>query len=120
MLKILSTKTLTKRGESMKPENWRQRAENMYFNEGKTIVQIKNAINVSTVSISKYFNSLPKYKLEKKRRIAENKTHRKEYSKEHKRTSRAKSRFDIVCGETLRREHATAVRILSKERFFNA
>jgi len=103
----------------MKPVNWRQQAENLYFNNGKTIVQISKQLCISAVSLSKHFNSLPHYAAEKNQRIEQNKVKRKDYSREHKRISRHKHRHDAICGETLRREQRIAAIILSKERFFN-
>lgn len=103
----------------MKSEQWRQKAENMCFVDGKSIVQISALLGVSTVSLSKYLNSLPQYAAEKNRRKEENKAKRKEYSRNHKRETRKKSPFDYICGLSLKREHETAVKILSKERFFN-
>lgn len=103
----------------MKANDWRKQAENLYFDNGQTIVQISKQLNVSAVSLSKHFNTLPQYTTEKNRRIEENRANRKMYSKEHKRASRQKSRYNIICSETMRREQELAAIVLSKERFYN-
>ncbi|MCL2618166.1 MAG: hypothetical protein FWD98_03825 [Defluviitaleaceae bacterium] len=103
----------------MRRNDWRQQAEKLYFGECKSISDISCAVGVSKVSLSKYFNSLPQYTTEKNQRIEQHRASRKSYSKEHKRASRRKNRYGSICGDTIRREHATAVKILSGERFCN-
>ena len=101
----------------MQPKDWRRQAEALFFNDGKTIVEISYAISVSTVSLSKYFNSLPHYNAEKARRKEQNKN-RTEYYRKHKQASRQYDRYSVVSKETIKNEQRLAAFILSKERFF--
>ena len=99
----------------MKPD-WKSIAAELFFYEGKTIIEISSIIGISVRSISSYFNSLPNYAAEKEKRKQAN-SNRKDYYKNHKRKSR-KRHFN-PCGESLKREHITAVKILSRESFFS-
>ena len=112
----------------MRPVNWKSEAESFYFTSGWSIARISEAIGVSTVSISKHLNSLPHYTAERERRKAQNQS-RTEYFRDYKRKSREEAKGKTltvtackinygVCADTIRREHETAVRILSRERHF--
>jgi len=100
----------------MNSNDWKHQAESLYFEQGKNIAQISGLIGVSTVSISKHLNSLPHYKPEASRRKEANKD-RRDYYREYKRKTRGCINYNI-CRETLKRDHFTAVGILSRERFF--
>ena len=101
----------------MKTDDWKPRAEALFFVEGKNIKQVSSLIGVSVRSISAHLNSLPSYDAERLRRKELNKN-RTEYYREHKKGSRSKINYN-VCGETMKIEHKKAVDILSRERFFN-
>ena len=112
----------------MRPANWKSKAEAMFFTSGWSIARISEAIGVSTVSVSKHLNSLPHYTAERERRKAQNQS-RTEYFRDYKRKCRDETKgkaltaaaYKInygVCADTIRREHETAVRILSRERHF--
>ena len=102
----------------MTMEDWRQRAEALFFVEGKNIREVSGQVGVSVRSVSSYFNSLPHYAVEVKRRRAVN-ANRTEYYREHKRAYRAKNRYNVINSETMRAEQALAARILSRERHFD-
>ena len=100
----------------MKTKNWKQRAEALFFIEGKNITEISKLIGVSVRSISKHFNKLPAYHYEKRQRnIAD--LNRREYFREYKREKRAAAVDYTINKYTMRNEHENAVRILSRERF---
>jgi len=97
--------------------DWRHQAEVSFFSEGKTIVKTAQQLGVSARSVSAYLNSLPHYPAEVERRKEANRN-RTDYYREHKRAKR-KSLEVPITGESLRQEHETAVRILSREKFYN-
>ena len=98
-------------------DGWRQRAERLFFVEGKNIREVSGLIGVSVRSVSAHLNSLSGYKSEVRRRQAANRN-RTAYYREHKRASRAKNRYSIITHETVKIEQAAAARILSRERYF--
>ena len=95
---------------------WRQDAEALYFGSGKTITEISKQLGVSVRSISAYLNGLPHYAAEVERR-KENNKNRAAYFREHKRKSRAMN--FTACAASMKKQHITDVKILSRERFFN-
>ncbi|MCL2188460.1 MAG: hypothetical protein FWC16_00625 [Defluviitaleaceae bacterium] len=102
----------------MNPSDWKQRAEVLFFGDGKKITEVSNLLSVSVRSISKHFNGLPHYEAEVARRKQAAQVRRKECHRLWKQKSRNNCPHAIT-RETLKIEHTTAVRILSKERFFN-
>jgi hypothetical protein len=98
--------------------NWKQEAERLFFDGGLSIVEINGSLGISTKSISSHLNSLPgsSYRAERERRKKAN-ADRSGYFRDYRRKERALVNHGSNT-ETLKREHITAVRILSKERFF--
>ena len=110
-------------------DEWKKKAEELFFDSKLSINEISGYINISVRSISSYLNSHPNYKIERHRRKTENQD-RANYQKDWKKNFRKKTKIEElrkgaryinygVNGETLRQEHITAVKILSRERFFN-
>jgi hypothetical protein len=100
--------------------NWKQEAERLFFDERLSIVKVSDSLGISIKSISAHLNSLPHYKSERERRKKAN-ADRSGYYRNYRRKSRAAKNCAInynACADTLKKDHITAVRILSRERFF--
>ena len=97
----------------MSANSWKKRAEALFFTDKKNLREISGLINISVRSISRHFNSLPAYHMEKTLRKAGN---RKKYFREYKRKSRADNIEYDVTRDTLRLEHEEAAKVLSRER----
>ena len=100
--------------------NWKQEAERLFFDGGLSIVEVSGSLGMSSRSISAHLNSLPHYKDERERRKKAN-ADRTDYYRDYRRKSRAAKNCAInynACADTLKKDHITAVRILSRERFF--
>jgi len=105
------------RGEIVQLTSWKNQAETLFFIEKKQIKEISSLTNVSIRSISKHLNTLPHYAKEVERRKATNQD-RREYFRKNKRKNRASKSHLAITGESLRREHEQAVRVLSSEKFY--
>ena len=94
---------------------WQERAKALFFMEKKSIKEISKTILKSEKSIYSYFKNLPEYKSEKEKRKKVNYKKRKEYQRQWDRQNRA-DRYHCINGESMKREHDVAARILSRER----
>lgn len=96
-------------------DSWREQVRHLFFDCKKSIVEIEGIVGISRKSISGYLRQLPGYQRERERRKLENKERRPEYKRQWER----KHRFTggAVTAETIRREHETAVAILSREKY---
>lgn len=98
----------------MKQTDWKNEAAQLFFGQGKSLVDIADLTGVSRKTLSFYLQTLPGYTAERERRKEENKRKRKEYQREWDRKNR---RYTAVNAETMRREHELAVLILSREKY---
>ena len=99
--------------------SWKEEAKMQYFNYNLSITEIARMTGKSRKSISAFLNTLNSLKPEKEKRKQVNLTERSKKAKEHMRDRRRESHQNVVDGHLLRRDHETAVAILSRERFFN-
>lgn len=95
---------------------WQERAKALFFMEKKSIKEISRIISKSEKAIQNYFKKLPEYKKEKEKRKRANRQKRKEYQKQWDKENR-EDRYHCINGESLKREHDVAARILSAERY---
>lgn len=98
----------------MKQTDWKNEASKLFFEQGKSLVEIAELAGVSRKTLSFYLQSFPGYAEERERRKEENSRRRKEYQREWDRKHR---RYSMVNAETMRREHDTAALILSREKY---
>ena len=96
-------------------ENWRKKAEEMFFNNGLEINDIAVLLDKSRRSIQGYLSTCTAYEHEKEKRSTARKKRRKEYKRQWDRDNRSKS--DTVTAESMRREHDVAAMILSHEKY---
>lgn len=96
-------------------ENWRKKAEEMFFNNGLEINDIAVLLDKSRRSIQGYLSTCPAYEHEKEKRSTARKKKRKEYKRQWDRDNR--HRYDAVSDESIRREHDVAAMILSHEKY---
>lgn len=99
--------------------DWKDEARMQYFDYKMSINEISRITGKSRKSVSAFLNSLSNFSLEKDKRKQENNIKRSIKAKEHMRNKRKETHQNIVDGHLLRRDHETAVSILSRERFFN-
>ncbi len=97
--------------------NWKAEAERLFFDFRLSISDVAAEIKISRQSVSAYLHTCPGYEDERNRRIEENAERRREYKREWNQKQSAEQRYQE--GRSLLREHETAVRILSSERFFH-
>lgn len=98
----------------MKQADWKNEAARLFFEQGKSLVEIAGLTGVSRKTLSFYLQTLPGYAAERERRKEENRRKRKEYQREWDREHR---RYSMVNAETMRREHELAALILSREKY---
>lgn len=96
-------------------KDWKEKAYDMFFNDGLEINDIAILFEKSRRSIQGYLSTCEAYKHEKERRKAACKSKRKEYKRQWDRDNRSKS--DTVTAESMRREHDVAAMILSHEKY---
>ena len=101
----------------MEHMDWKGQAQRLFFEEGKSIVDIAAQLGISRKSISAHLCALPGYARERQRRKEENRKRRREYQKNWDREKRSAGRYTAVNGDTMRREHDLAAIILSKEKY---
>lgn len=97
--------------------NWKDKAYELYFKEHKKINEISKIVGKSRQSVSAFLNT---------KNIAEEKTRRKEVSKnrqriknkEHMKKMRKNKNY-IIENALLKRQHIIDVNVLSRERHFN-
>ena len=94
---------------------WQERVKALFFMEKKSIREISIMLLKSEKSIYSYLKKLPEYKQEKEKRKKANSQKRKEYQKQWDRQNRTE-RYHCINGESMKREHDVAARILSRER----
>ncbi|MCL2188444.1 MAG: hypothetical protein FWC16_00705 [Defluviitaleaceae bacterium] len=99
------------------PERLEGTGRGSFFVEGKKINEVSGLLGISVRSVSKHFNTLPNYKAEVEKRKQANKAKRKEYWRLWQQQRRADDHLKAT-KKTMKLEHITAVKILSKERFF--
>lgn len=99
--------------------HWQERAERLFFEGHRSIVEIEEEIRISRKSISRHLSRHPQYLPERERRKQENLLRRAEYKKDWERKHRPAGRFENppVTKETIQREHDIAVMILSHEKY---
>lgn len=97
--------------------NWKDKAYELYFTEHRKINDIAKLIGKSRQSVSDFLNT---------KNIAEEKTKRKEVSKNRQRiknkehmTKMRKNKNYIIENALLKRQHIIDVNVLSRERHFN-
>ena len=97
--------------------NWKNTAYHLYFVEHKKINEISKIVGKSRQSVSAFLNT---------KNIAEEKTKRKEVSKNRQRiknkehmTKMRKNKNYIIENALLKRQHIIDVNVLSRERHFN-
>lgn len=95
--------------------DWRLRTKALFFVDKKSIAEISRIIGVSRQSVSAYLKALAGYEEERERRKKENAEKRAFYRKQWDRANRPE-RYSSITAETIRQEHETAVRILSRDR----
>jgi hypothetical protein len=98
--------------------NWKKQAEALFFTDHLGITAIATIIRKSRKSVSEHINGCDGYEAEMEFRREGSAEKRKEYRRQWDRANRS-GRYTTVTAESLRNEHETAVRILSKERFFH-
>lgn len=96
--------------------DWKKRANTLFFNDKLNINQISEVLGMSRKSISKYLSSCEGYKKEREERKKINKEKRREYKREWDRANRL-TISQKVTEDDLKRDHETAVRILSAEKY---
>ena len=96
-------------------ENWRKKAEEMFFNDGLEINEISILLDKSRRSIQGYLSTCTAYEHEKEKRSTAKREKRKEYKRQWDRDKR--TRGDTVPAESMRREHDIAAMILSHEKY---
>ncbi len=92
--------------------SWKEKAKALFFMEKMSIAEISKRIGISRKSITNYLKLQPNYRNERERRKSENQENRKKYIKQWSKTKR----YEVIDGETLKREHDLAAYILSRER----
>lgn len=96
-------------------KDWKDKAYDMFFNDGLEINDIAILLEKSRRSIQGYLSTCEAYEHEKERRKAVGKLKRKEYKRQWDRDNR--HRYDAVSAESIRREHDVAAMILSHEKY---
>ena len=98
--------------------SWKQRAQALFYDGGKSIEEIAKETGVSRKSISGHLRSTAGYLKERMRRKEDNAKSRQEYKREWDRKNRsAVFTGGKVTAETIRREHDVAAVILSREKY---
>lgn len=96
--------------------NWKERAEVLFFKDKLNINRISEKLGVSRKSISKYLGSREGYQEERENRKQLNSEKRREYKREWDRKNRNTLPRNITADD-LKRDHETAVKILSAEKY---
>ena len=96
-------------------KDWKDKAYEMFFNDGLEINEIAILLEKSRRSIQCYLSTCEAYEHEKERRKIAGKIKRKEYKRQWDRDNR--HRYDAVSAESIRREHDVAAMILSHEKY---
>lgn len=97
-------------------ENWKTEAIRCFFDKKLNIQEISDVLKISRKSVAKHLKDQPGYVAEKEQRKINNAKKRKEYKRNWDRDNRP-SRYSLVSGDTMRREHELAVSILSHEKY---
>lgn len=95
--------------------DWKERASQLFFLEGKSIGETAEETGVSRQSVSAYLKNCPGFEEEKERRKTVNQMRRRAYKREKNREYREAYSMRVT-PETMRREHEIAVMLLSHER----
>lgn len=95
---------------------WRKKAESLFFDDKKSIVEIEKELKISRKTLSGFLKGCPGYREERERRKREHEAMRPAYKREWDRKHRPFS-AGAVTGETMRREHDLAALELSRERY---
>lgn len=103
-------------GTGDKMNDWKERANKLFFNDKLNINQISEVLGISRKSISKYLATVEGYKKEKEERKKINREKRREYKREWDRVNRLTVSQKIT-QDDLKRDHEMAVRILSAEKY---
>lgn len=96
--------------------DWRLGAKGLFFVDKKSIAEISRIIGVSRQSVYAYLKTLTGYTAERERRRNENAEKRALCRRQWDRANRPE-RYSSITAETIRQEHETAVRILSRDRY---
>lgn len=98
-------------------KTWREQAEALFFVEHLKINDIAATVKKSRETVSRHICACKGYEEEISERRRQSAKRRKEYKRSWDRENRS-GRFRTVCAESMKQEHITAVRILSRERHF--
>ena len=96
--------------------SWKKLAENLFFVDHETIVNIASIVRKARETVSRHLNTCESYDDEMKFRRKHSAECRKEYQRQWDRDNRA-DRYSVINGHSLKREHETAARILSAEKY---
>jgi len=94
---------------------WREQAKVLFFIKHMSINEIAAAVNKARETVSRFITRCEGYEAEISYRKEQSAAHRREYKRDWDKLYRSGA-FDIT-KESLRREHITAVKILSSERY---
>ena len=104
-----------KEEEEVTMDDWKEKAEEMFFNDGLEINEISILLDKSRRSVQGYLSTFPAYIHEKEKRSTAKREKRREYKRQWDRENR--NRYDAVSAESIRREHDVAAMILSHEKY---
>jgi hypothetical protein len=96
---------------------WKQQAEALFFSDHMKISVIADVVRVTRQTVSAHLSCHEKYKSEMDYRKTQSAKARKEYQRQWDRDNRPSNISHKITAESLRREHETAVRILSSEKY---
>lgn len=95
---------------------WKEQAKALFFVEHMNITEIAAVVGRSRQTVSAYVNACDGYGDEMALRAKRGADARRAYQRNWDRENRAR-RYGQISGDTIRREHETAARILSGEQF---
>lgn len=99
--------------------DWKQKAYDLFYKNGLSIIEISEQIGVSRKSVGQYLKSMPDYLIEREKRKQDNKILRQEYQREWDRYFRqTHTPVNDMEYELIKRQHIIDVNVLSHERFF--
>lgn len=98
------------------PSEWKRQAKALFFIDRLDIKEIAFIVHRARETVSRFLNDCEGYEAEMAMRKKQSAKNRKEYQRNWDRENRSSKTGDIT-GDSLKREHDQAVRILSRERF---
>ncbi len=97
-------------------EEWKTQASALFFIDHLNIKTIAEVVMRKRETVSRYLNGCEGYGKEMAFRKIQSRKRRRDYQANWDKANRPE-RYRCVSGDTIRAEHETAVKILSKERF---